>query len=303
MMFATLDDVEGQVEMLVFKADQAESAAVIAARRDRPRPRPPRPQGPRRDQARRPGGRALRTRRGGDRRGAERRPSAPSGPLRGRRSTRPRCTDGAVEELKAVFEHHKGEAEVHLAIATASGEPTSCKLGERLPGAALERPARELDHVLGADCPGCLSQSEPLGSRGPASLDFIHAATRDEDRRVPPVPLLLRQDGRAARLRRDAAAATSTASSTCSPAASTSAACRRSSRAKVELEAVLQPGGFGGVKMTGDALPHCQFSVERAYEGERRVLRLRQPPLLRLHRRAAPRACAPSTCATSERPD
>ena len=26
MMFATLDDVEGQVEMLIFKADQAESA-------------------------------------------------------------------------------------------------------------------------------------------------------------------------------------------------------------------------------------------------------------------------------------
>ena len=25
--------------------------------------------------------------------------------------------------------------------------------------------------------------------------------------------------------------------------------------------------GFGGVKMTGDPLPHCQFSVERAYEG------------------------------------
>src|SRR6188472_745232 len=30
MMFATLDDVEGQVELLVFKADQAESAGVIA---------------------------------------------------------------------------------------------------------------------------------------------------------------------------------------------------------------------------------------------------------------------------------
>ena len=29
MMFATLDDVEGQVEMLVFKADQNENAAVI----------------------------------------------------------------------------------------------------------------------------------------------------------------------------------------------------------------------------------------------------------------------------------
>ena len=37
--------------------------------------------------------------------------------------------------------------------------------------------------------------------------------------------------------------------------------------AKVELDAVLQPGGFGGVKMTGDPLPHCPFSVERAYEG------------------------------------
>jgi hypothetical protein len=37
--------------------------------------------------------------------------------------------------------------------------------------------------------------------------------------------------------------------------------------AKVELEAVLQAGGFGGVKMTGEPLPHCPFSVERAYEG------------------------------------
>ncbi len=55
--------------------------------------------------------------------------------------------------------------------------------------------------------------------------------------------------------------------------------------AKVDLEAVLQPGGFGGVKMTGEALPHCQFSVEQAYEGDGRVLRLRQPPLLRLLRR------------------
>ena len=38
--------------------------------------------------------------------------------------------------------------------------------------------------------------------------------------------------------------------------------------AKVDLEAVLQPGGFGGVKMTGEPLPHCQFSVEQAYEGD-----------------------------------
>ncbi len=61
MMFATLDDVEGQVEMLVFKADEAESAADDRPRRDRRRARPDRSQGPRRDQARRPRGRALRT--------------------------------------------------------------------------------------------------------------------------------------------------------------------------------------------------------------------------------------------------
>ena len=55
--------------------------------------------------------------------------------------------------------------------------------------------------------------------------------------------------------------------------------------AEIELSAVLEPGGFGGVKMTGDPLPHCQFAVERAYDGHGRVLRLRQPALLRLHRR------------------
>jgi hypothetical protein len=38
--------------------------------------------------------------------------------------------------------------------------------------------------------------------------------------------------------------------------------------AKVELDAVRQPGGFGGVKMTAEPLPHCPFSVERAYEGD-----------------------------------
>jgi hypothetical protein len=37
--------------------------------------------------------------------------------------------------------------------------------------------------------------------------------------------------------------------------------------AEVELSAVLEPGGFGGVKMTGEPLPHCQFAVEHAYEG------------------------------------
>ena len=38
-------------------------------------------------------------------------------------------------------------------------------------------------------------------------------------------------------------------------------------RAKVELEGVLQSGGFGGVKLTGTPLAHCPFEVERAYDG------------------------------------
>ena len=72
--------------------------------------------------------------------------------------------------------------------------------------------------------------------------------------------------------------------------------------ARVELDAVLQPGGFGGVKMTGEPLPHCQFSVERAYEG-------RAPPTTASTVASstavttAPRACAPSTCATSSTPE
>jgi hypothetical protein len=36
---------------------------------------------------------------------------------------------------------------------------------------------------------------------------------------------------------------------------------------EVDLDAVLQPGGFGGIKATGELLPQCQFSVERAFEG------------------------------------
>jgi len=39
-------------------------------------------------------------------------------------------------------------------------------------------------------------------------------------------------------------------------------------RSAIELSAVLEPGGFGGVKVTGEPLPHCPFSVERAYAGE-----------------------------------
>jgi len=40
---------------------------------------------------------------------------------------------------------------------------------------------------------------------------------------------------------------------------------------EVDLESVLAPGGFGGIKMTGQAMPQCQFTVERAFEGQGRA--------------------------------
>ena len=42
-------------------------------------------------------------------------------------------------------------------------------------------------------------------------------------------------------------------------------------RAEVDLDMFIlteRSGGFGGIKMTGKPLPQCQFTVERAYEGE-----------------------------------
>ena len=38
--------------------------------------------------------------------------------------------------------------------------------------------------------------------------------------------------------------------------------------AELDLESVLVPGGFGGIKMTGQPLPQCQFKVDPCYEGE-----------------------------------
>src|SRR5215210_637718 len=45
---------------------------------------------------------------------------------------------------------------------------------------------------------------------------------------------------------------------------------RKVFRAEIDLamfEAAERDGGFGGIKMTGEPLPQCQFRVEPAYEG------------------------------------
>lgn len=42
-------------------------------------------------------------------------------------------------------------------------------------------------------------------------------------------------------------------------------------RAEIDVEmfeAAERTGGFGGIKMTGDPLPQCQFQVEPSYEGD-----------------------------------
>ena len=42
-------------------------------------------------------------------------------------------------------------------------------------------------------------------------------------------------------------------------------------KGEVDLDLFLlaeRAGGYGGIKMNGDPLPQCQFTVEKAYEGE-----------------------------------
>jgi DNA polymerase-3 subunit alpha len=150
MMFATLDDVEGQVEMLVFKADQAESAAAIVP-----------------DAVVLVRGRIDHKERGETKlvvQEAERfepdaeeiaragaAASAPTQPLRLTIDAARLGSPGLVDRLKEVFEHHRGEADVHLSVLGADGRAREMKLGDGFrvrPSSVLRA---ELDHVLGPD--------------------------------------------------------------------------------------------------------------------------------------------------------
>jgi DNA polymerase-3 subunit alpha len=145
MMFATLDDVEGQVEMLVFKADEAESAAVIQP-----------------DAIVLVRGRIDHKDRGETKlvvqeaqrfepdqveiaKAAKLAPAAtPAGPFEVPIDLA-RLSDDLCEELKAVLEHHKGEAEVYLVV----GEKRY-KVGEKYRVKPSGMLRTELDHVLTA---------------------------------------------------------------------------------------------------------------------------------------------------------
>jgi len=151
MMFATLDDVEGQVEMLVFKADQAESAnaivpdAVVLVRgridhKERGETKLVVQEAERFE----PDGEEIAL--------ASAAALAPSEPLRLTIDvTHHRDPDGLIEELKALFEHHKGDAAVHLAIANGEGAASELKLGEEFRVRRSSKLLSELDHVLGVD--------------------------------------------------------------------------------------------------------------------------------------------------------
>jgi DNA polymerase-3 subunit alpha len=147
MMFATLDDVEGQVEMLVFKADESESAAVIEP-----------------DAIVVVRGRLDHKDRGETKlvvQEAER-----FEPDAAEIAAAPAVSDGRSgpfevpvdagmlsvslrEELKAVLEHHKGDTEVHLMVRKENGETTVLECGDGLRVRPSGRLQSELDHLLG----------------------------------------------------------------------------------------------------------------------------------------------------------
>jgi DNA polymerase-3 subunit alpha len=149
MMFATLDDVEGQVEMIVFKADQAESASVIAPdaivvvrgrldHKDRGETKLVVQEAERFE----PNAEEIAS--------APAVAAAPSGPFEVVVDAS-LVSDAFVEELKSVLEHHKGEAEVFLAIRNGGAEPRRLQLGDDFRVRPSGRLQSELDHVLGAD--------------------------------------------------------------------------------------------------------------------------------------------------------
>ena len=80
---------------------------------------------------------------------------------RRRRAARPAC----FEELKAVFEHHKGDADVHLAISPADGEPTQAACSATPTGCGPRAACAPSWTRSSAPTPGGLSQSLASGFR------------------------------------------------------------------------------------------------------------------------------------------
>jgi DNA polymerase III subunit alpha len=157
MMFATLDDVEGQVEMLVFKADEAESAQVIAPdaivivrgridHKDRGETKLVVQEAQRFEPDAAEVQRAAKN-------------APPPGSTNGGVSGGPfqfslpaaKAVDPAVlDELKTLFEDHKGESDVHLVVQTASGQ-TKLRFGDKYKVQPSPNLRYEIGQLLGSD--------------------------------------------------------------------------------------------------------------------------------------------------------
>jgi DNA polymerase-3 subunit alpha len=151
LLFATLDDIEGQIEMLVFKAEEsgATAAAIAPDTVVLVRGRLDHKVGGETklvvQEAQRfePGSEEIAR--------ATAVANAPMEPLKLTIDAAMLKNPALVDELKSVFEHHKGEAEVHLAIRSADGNSRQIKLGKDYrvrPSSGLRA---ELGHVLGSD--------------------------------------------------------------------------------------------------------------------------------------------------------
>jgi DNA polymerase III subunit alpha len=150
MMFATLDDVEGQVEMLVFKADESESAEVIQPdaivlvrgrldHKDRGETKLVVQEAQRfePDEAEIAGA-------------AKKVTALPSGPLQVSIELAKLKDPKVMDELKSLFEDHKGEAGVHFLVQTSDG-PRKLKTGDDFRVQLSPHLRYELNQLLGPD--------------------------------------------------------------------------------------------------------------------------------------------------------
>ena len=193
-----------------------------------------------------------------------------------------------VDELKDVFENFPGEAEVLLEMETREGTQAA-PLRRRLPGQALRCAPRRARRPARHRRPGRLTRRVSTAAaalQGPIfeTPDWALVGVVDSrvcrpgrerrgpqrSRRMPSVPRLLRQAGRARGciemgcryLYSYEDIATGQRFMGC---------LNKVFSAEIDLDMFLlaeRAGGFGGIKMTGEPLPQCQFTVEKAYEGD-----------------------------------
>ncbi|HWN73767.1 MAG TPA: DNA polymerase III subunit alpha, partial [Solirubrobacterales bacterium] len=153
MMFATLDDVEGQVEMLVFKADQSESAEVIQPdaivlvrgrldHKDRGETKLVVQEAQRFEPDEGEIASAAKT--------AKKVTALPTGPLQVSIDLAKLRDPKVMDELKSLFEDHKGEAGVHFVVQTSEG-PRKLKTGEDFRVQVSPHLRYELNQLLGPD--------------------------------------------------------------------------------------------------------------------------------------------------------